>query len=223
MARLLRGVATFAHMRAIPLHFLLALVPAMMTAQDPPGERGLVQFSGVVVTDSLEPVPFANIMIKNTYRGTMSDVYGFFSFVAREGDTVLFSAVGFQRSHYLVPMDLEENRYSMIHVMSRDTVWLKPFDVYPWPSREQFREAFLSLRLPEDDFQLAMRNMSPAEMVERLENMPVDGYQSYQYQMALDQTRLYYSGGTPTVNLFNPIAWAQFLQAWQNGAFRKKE
>jgi hypothetical protein len=41
--------------------------------------------------------------------------------------------------------------------------------------------------------------------------------------MAQDRTKLYYSGGTPTINLFNPIAWAQFLQAWRNGDFKKKK
>jgi hypothetical protein len=207
-------------------HLLLSLLLGLLAFQHTkaqPGKPDLVQFSGVVVTDSLLPVPFTNIMVKNTYRGTMSDVFGYFSFVAQEGDTILFSAVGFQRSQYVVPDSLSENKYSMIHVMSRDTIYLDEMTVYPWPSREQFREAFLNLRLPEDDFQLAMRNMSPAEMVQRMESMPPDAYQSFQYQMALDQTRLYYSGGTPPINLFNPIAWAQFVQAWQKGDFKRKD
>lgn len=182
-------------------------------------QPNLVQFSGVVVTDSLLPVPFTNILVKNTYRGTMSDVYGYFSFVAQEGDTILFSAVGFQRSQYVIPDSLTESKYSMIHVLNRDTVQLRELAVYPWPSKEQFRDAFLNLRLPDDDHQLAMKNMSPAEMLQRMENLPPDAYESFQYQMALDQTRLYYSGGTPSINLFNPIAWAQFIQAWQNGEF----
>jgi hypothetical protein len=111
----------------------------------------------------------------------------------------------------------------MIHVMSRDTVQLREIAVYPWPSKEQFRDAFLNLRLPDDDYQLALKNLSPAEMVQRMENLPPDAYQSFRYQMQLDQTRLYYAGGTPNINLFNPIAWAQFLQAWQNGDFKRKD
>lgn len=202
--------------------FTLAIALASFAyAQDTIQRPNLVQFSGVVVTDSLLPVPFTNILVKNTYRGTMSDVYGYFSFVAQEGDTILFSAVGFQRSQYVVPDSLEEKKYSMIHVMGRDTVQLRELAVYPWPSKEQFRDAFLNLKLPDDDYQLAMRNMSPAEMVQRMENLPPDAYESFQYQMALDQTKLYYSGGTPSINLFNPIAWAQFLQAWQNGDFSR--
>ncbi|MBK7382637.1 MAG: carboxypeptidase-like regulatory domain-containing protein [Flavobacteriales bacterium] len=199
------------------------LLVALTSALAQPVQPALVQFSGVVVTDSLAPVPFTNILVRNTYRGTMSDVYGYFSFVAQEGDTLIFSAVGFMRAQYVIPTGLPENKYSMIHVMGRDTVQLRELSVYPWPSREQFREAFLALRLPADDYQLTMKNLSPAEMVQRMESLPPDAYQSFQYQMALDRTRLYYSGGTPSINLFNPIAWAQFLQAWQNGAFKKKD
>jgi len=201
------------------LSVLLVVHVRMMAQPDP---RPLVQFSGVIVTDSLMPVPFTNILVKNTFRGTMSDVYGYFSFVAQEGDTILFSAVGFQRAQYVVPDSLIENRYSMIHVMSRDTIWLKTVNVYPWPSPDQFREAFLALRLPEDDFQRTLRNLSPAEMVQRMENLPPDAYQSFQYQMSLDRTRLYWAGGTPPINIFNPIAWAQFIQAVQSGAYKKK-
>jgi hypothetical protein len=210
-------------MRTALLSLCLLLTTTGVLAQATKELPGLVQFSGVVVTDSLMPVPFTNILVKNTYRGTMSDVYGYFSFVAQEGDTILFSAIGFQRDQYVVPDSLREQKYSMIHVMNRDTIQLRELAVYPWPSREQFREAFLNLRLPDDDFQLAMRNLSPAEMMQRMENLPPDAYQSFQYAMAMDQTKLYNSGGTPMINLFNPIAWAQFVQAWQNGAFKKKD
>ncbi len=209
-------------MRSAILMLLLALVGPSF-AQPGDESKNLVQFSGVVVTDSLMPVPFTHILVKHTYRGTMSDVYGYFSFVAQEGDTILFSAVGFQRSQYVIPDSLSDNKYSMIHVLNRDTITLKEFTVYPWPSREQFRDAFLALRLPADDHQLALKNLSPAEMVQRMENLPPDAYQSFQYQMAMDHTKLYYSGGTPVINLFNPIAWAQFVQAWQSGAFKAKD
>ena len=203
---------------------LLLVIATLATAQDnASGKRDLVQFSGVVVTgDSLQPVPFTNILIKNSYRGTMSDIYGYFSFVAQMGDTILFSAIGFQRSSFAIPDSLTENKVSMIHVMHSDTTLLPEHLVHPWPSKPDFDRAFLALRLADDDYQIAMRNLSSAEMMQRMENLPPDSYQSFQYQMALDQTKLYYSGGSPPINIFNPIAWAQFVQAWQNGDFKKK-
>src|SRR5690606_12795847 len=108
-------------MRSLLLSVLMAVVAAPhLRAQD--GKPALVQFSGVVVTDSLAPVPFTNILVANSYRGTMSDVYGYFSFVAQEGDTILFRAVGFKPSRYVIPDSLNDSRYSMIHVLKPDTV-----------------------------------------------------------------------------------------------------
>ncbi|MCK6650110.1 MAG: carboxypeptidase-like regulatory domain-containing protein, partial [Bacteroidia bacterium] len=41
--------------------------------------RKLVQFTGIVVEgDSLKPVPYTSIIIKNTNRGTISDYFGYF-------------------------------------------------------------------------------------------------------------------------------------------------
>lgn len=205
---------------------VMIAVPLFLVAQSDADEkdRKLVQFSGVVVTgDSLAPVPFANVIIKNSYRGTMSDVYGYFSFVAQLGDTIIFSALGFERGSYAIPMTLTDSKYSMIHVMYEDTILLRTLDVYPWPSKDQFKEAFLELRLPDDEQIRAMNNLSDAEMLQQMENLTTDAYSSYKFQLALDQTRLYEQGGTPQINLFNPIAWAQFVRAWQNGDFKNKK
>ena len=80
--------------------------------------QGLVQFSGVVVSsDSLQPVAFANIYDKSTRRGTVSDYYGYFSFVASLGDTIMFSFVGYKPSYYIIPDSLESGMYSIIHMM----------------------------------------------------------------------------------------------------------
>ena len=41
-----------------------------------------IQISGVVLDDSLQPLPFVSIMLKGTRSGTVSDFYGFFTIVA---------------------------------------------------------------------------------------------------------------------------------------------
>ena len=77
-----------------------------------------VQFSGVVVTaDSLQPVPFVNIIIEGTYRGSMSDLGGFFSIIARKNETISFSSVGFKTVVYHVPDTLTKDRYTLIQIM----------------------------------------------------------------------------------------------------------
>jgi len=202
----------------------LACLGGLSVHAQKPQQRPLVQFSGVVVTgDSLLPVPFAQIATVGTYRGTVSDVFGYFSFVAQVGDTLGFAAVGFKRDWFVVPDTIRESKYSMIHVMHPDTVQLDPVVVTPWPSKEQFAQAFLNLRLSEDDYQVALRHLNSAEAIQRMENFPNDPGLSQQMSTAMANTRLYQQGGMPTISLLNPIAWAQFMQAWRSGKFKNKK
>jgi hypothetical protein len=187
-------------------------------------DRDLVQFSGVVVSaDSLQPIPFASIIVKNTYRGTISDYFGFFSFVAKIRDTIEFSSVGYRKAVFIIPDTLTENRYSLIQALVRDTILLKEVIIYPWPTREQFKQAFLNLEIPETDLQRARKNLEKQRLIEIAENLPPDGSLTYKYHMQQQYARLYTVGQLPMNNLLNPIAWAQFIKAWQNGEFSRKK
>lgn len=184
----------------------------------------LIQFSGVLLTrDSLEAVPFATVMIKGSNRGTISDYYGYFSFVAERGDTIQFSYVGFKDAFFWIPDSLDRKNYSLIQMMDVDTVILQEAVIYPWPTKEQFRQAFLDLRLPEDDKQIAMRNLERAELKERMENMEASGSESFKIANQMRANQLYYAGQLPPNNLLNPIAWAKFIKAWKNGDFKRKK
>ena len=188
------------------------------------GERELIQFSGVVITgDSLTPVPFVNIVIKNSFRGTISDYFGYFSFVAQENDTIVFSAVGFKKGQFLIPDSLSADRYSLIQLLVQDTFLLKETVIYPWPTKEQFKQAFMSMNIPDDDLEKAKNNLAMAELKERFEATGMDGSMNFKNYMQQESAKLYYAGQYPSFNLLNPIAWAQFIKAWKNGEFKKKK
>ena len=186
--------------------------------------KNLVQFSGAVVTgDSLNPVAFTHIIDHNINFGTISDYYGYFSFVARKGDTISFSAIGFKKAKFVIPDTIQNNRYTMFQVMATDTIYLNETVIYPWPTKEQFKEAFLSLKIPDDDLEIARKNLERYELYVRAQAMPMDG--SMNYRNYIDQTvsKLYYAGQTQPISLLNPFAWAQFIKAWQDGKFKRKE
>jgi hypothetical protein len=186
--------------------------------------QGLVQFSGAVVTgDSLRPIPFTHIIDRNTGFGTISDYYGYFSFVARKGDTIDFSAVGFKRGLFVIPDTINSNRYTMFQVMTTDTVYLTETVIYPWPTKEQFKEAFLSLEIPDDDMEIARKNLARYELYVRAQAMPMDGSMNYRNYIDQQVSKLYYAGQTQPISLLNPFAWAQFIQAWKDGKFKRKE
>ncbi|MCK9401383.1 MAG: carboxypeptidase-like regulatory domain-containing protein [Bacteroidales bacterium] len=186
--------------------------------------KKLVQFTGAVVTgDSLHPVAFTHIIDHNTNFGTISDYYGYFSFVARKGDSITFSAIGFKKGSFIIPDTIHNNRYTMFQVMATDTIYLNETVIYPWPTKEQFKEAFLSLDIPDDDLEIARKNLERYELAVRAEAMPMDG--SMNYRNYIDQTvsKLYYAGQTQPISLLNPFAWAQFVKAWQDGKFKRKD
>jgi hypothetical protein len=201
---------------------VILFAPGLLNAQE--REDELVQFSGIVVTaDSLNPVPYTNIVIKNTRRGTVADYYGYFSFVAFKTDTILFSAVGFKKGIYTIPDTLTGNRYSMIQVMSSDTVMLTQTVIYPWPSREKFKEAFLKLNVPDDDFERARKNLDMTQLRDIAANYPMDGSMNFRNSMQLYQDKLYYNGQTQPITILNPFAWAEFIKAWKEGKFKRKD
>ena len=63
----------------------------------------VVQVSGLVVTgDSLSPLPYCTIFRARDRRGTMTDLRGFFSLPALEGDTLSFS-LGYIEQQVVIP------------------------------------------------------------------------------------------------------------------------
>ncbi|MBU0490090.1 MAG: carboxypeptidase-like regulatory domain-containing protein [Bacteroidetes bacterium] len=202
------------------LVFVLASLSSKAQDEDP----GLVQLSGVVVTgDSLQPVPFTSILIDGTRRGTISDYFGFFSIVARKGDVIVFSSMGFKKSRVLIPDSLEGTRYSLIQMLIQDTLTLPEAVIYPWPTYEQFKQAFVTLKIPDDDLERAKHNLAMESMKDIYENMPMDGSMNYRNYIQEQTYKLYYAGQFPPNQLLNPFAWAKFIQAWKKGEFRRKD
>jgi len=214
----------YKHLLLFILFFTIADSYKLSAQNQTIDKQKLIQFSGVVLTaDSLQPIPFGSVIIRNANRGTLTDFYGFFSFVAMKGDTIDFQNIGYKTASYIIPNTLDDNHYSIIQVMIRDTINLRETVVYPWHSKEEFKRAFVQLNIPDNDMKRAQRNFELASVKEIQEQVAWDG--SVNYKMALQQrtTQLYNAGQYPSISLLNPLAWASFIQAWKDGAFKKKD
>ncbi len=191
-------------------------------------ERKVVQFAGVVLSaDTKEPVPYAQVMIKSENRGVLADVHGFFSIVVHESDLIIFRAVGYKKGQYAIPIDGEKENIAIVQLLVRDTIMLPIAQIYPWPSKESFKNAFLNLKVKDDDYTIAMKNLAKEEIKDIIRNdkaagtdfdrFKMDGSMNYRYFIDQQVSKLYYNGQLPPNNLLNPIAWSQFLKALQNG------
>lgn len=212
-------------MKKSVLLFFIAFsgVASITLAQEETNKAKVIQFSGVILdSDSLQPIPFTTIMVLQRHTGTSADANGIFSFAAQEGDSIHFSSVGFKDAYFVIPDTMTTGKYSLIQLMSSDTLLLKTHMVYPWPSKEQFKQEFLNTRIPTDDLDRANANLAQAEMRERMQNMPGSGSENFKYENYNRAQQTYYNGQYPSWSVLNPIAWAQFIKAWNNGDFKKK-
>ncbi|PCJ25020.1 MAG: hypothetical protein COA97_08565 [Flavobacteriales bacterium] len=187
-------------------------------------EKKVIQITGAIVeADSLQSMPFVHVTIKNSRGGTISDYYGFFSLVAQTGDTIVFSSVGFHRNQFILPDSSKNNSYSMIHVMLKDTILLNEFTVFPWPTREQFKYAFMHEDIPDNGNDRARKNLSREALMAAAGSVPMEGSTTYKYELQNRYTKLYQGEGFAPNRLLDPIAWSKFIKAWKNGDFKKQD
>ncbi|MEI6434734.1 MAG: carboxypeptidase-like regulatory domain-containing protein [Bacteroidota bacterium] len=192
--------------------------------ENPADNQNLVQFSGITITaDSLNPVPYVKIVDVKNRRGTTSDVNGYFSFVAHKTDTIGFSALGFKPASFVIPDTITKQRYSLIQLMSADTLTLAVAYIFPWPTLEDFKRAFVETKIPDDDLEIARKNLLAADIRMLAEEYPMDASMNYRNYIDNQTSKLYYVGQQQPFNIFNPFAWAKFIKAWKDGKFKSKE
>jgi len=141
----------------------------------------------------------------------------------RQGDTVRFTAIGFEPATLIVPDTLTDQRYSIVQMMSQDTVNLATAVIFPWPSREHFKLEFLAMDVSNDLALSAQANLAETRLIQAREQILPDGKESVDYFFREQARRSYSVGQLPPLNIYNPLAWADFFKAWKKGDFKKKE
>jgi hypothetical protein len=192
-------------------------------------KANLIQFSGMLLTDSdgrLMPVPYASVYLPGKSRGTYADYRGFFTLVVERGDKVRFNCLGFQQVTITIPDTLTQDRYSIVQLMTTDTINLPETVIFPWPSREHFKIEFLKMDVTPELQRRATENLANDYLAEARKNddkVAYSGRESANFYLRQQTNQYYYIGQTPPMNIFSPLAWGQFFKAWQNGDFKKKD
>ena len=183
----------------------------------------VVQLFGVVMTaDSLVGIPAVSIVVKGQNRGTITNAQGVFSIVVLKGDLVEFTHVTYKSKTVTIPRNLEGNQYSLVQLMVIDTVYLPATIIKPRPTPEQFARDFVNAKVPDDDIEIARKNTSAANRRAWMRTIPGDGGEATRIQFNKIANKAVYQGALPPQNLFNPAAWASFIEAWKRGDFKSK-
>ena len=199
------------------------LAPIAVKAQFESFKDSVVQLYGVVMTaDSLRGLPGVTVKLRNQNRGTFTNEQGVFSIVVLKGDIIDFTYVGFKPKEVVIPSNIEGNSFSIIQLMVVDTVYLPATIIKARPRREQFEREFVTADVPADKIEVARQNTRTAQSRILQQSLPRDGSENSRYVQNQHAQSQYYYGQFRPQNIFNPVAWNEFIQAWKRGDFKKK-
>ncbi len=175
-------------------------------------KRRIIQLSGVTIgKDSTEgPIPGVHVYVPKAGRGTSSNPTGFFSLPVLVGDSVVISAVGYQRQSFIVP-DSPSDFLTYVVEMVHDNTLLEQVTILPFPTEEVFKQAVLALNVPMDDG-IDRRNLNAELMALMMRTTPMDGNLNYRYYMDQYNTSLADKSVVRTNPFLNPFNWARFFR-----------
>ncbi len=132
--------------------FMLAILVKVYPQED------LSTVEGTIYNMKNKPLPFANIKVKRSFRGTVSSYNGKYSLKVKPFDVVVVSSMGYKALAFYIPGDIPELFRKDVH-LSKDTILLEETIVTPWPvTYDKLKREFVSLKPVEKDSTLQKKD-----------------------------------------------------------------
>ena len=199
---------------------LLFFVSAGAFAQQQ--DKPLVQFTGIVYNaDSAKSiVPYVTITNISSHKQVyLSNYQGYFSFVAHEQDTLVFSSVGFAQVKVVIPSNISSRSFTTQVRLKPQIINLPTFHVFPWATTDEFRKDFVAMKIADDDLEIARKNIEhmTGRSATSYTSLPRDG-QEIQSAWAQNEHIDIMNQHSLTPNpLLNPIAWGTLIKQISEG------
>ena len=196
------------------LTIILLLFVTSIFAQNVQKSNKLVQFSGIITdTDSNSVVPYVTITnVSNKGQKYAANYQGYFSIIVNPGDSLIFSAVGFNTKALVLPSEINQSSYTEMIKMKPETVYLKAVRIYPWATIEEFNKDFLSMKVADDDMAIAKRNLSQKSIQGMILSLPRNSAEITNSNYRYNFDRIMNVNMRQTNPLLNPFAWGKLMQ-----------
>jgi hypothetical protein len=181
----------------------------------PQASQKVIQFTGVVMEmDSFNVIPGVHVYLPKGGRGTTTNPYGFFSLAVVEGDSIVFSAVGFKRTHYIIPKHDATSSLKVIVTLENDVTFLEEVEVFPFPTEEMFKRAVVTMQLPYNRENANLQAWINATYMKDGGNFMAASPAMNQRYFQDQQVQMFQNKfGPQTTNLLNPWAWNSFIRS----------
>ena len=187
------------------------------------GQNKIIQLSGVVIgEDSISGVGGVHIYVPAAGRGTTSNPYGYFAMPVLASDSIIVSAVGYQKQKLIMPGDKGES-VTLIIELKPDTTILPELEIFPYPTEDLFKKAVLAIELPNrKDLENLDKSLNKDMLRKMYANQPMSANMNYKYFMDQQMLSTSQKYQLPSNPLLNPFAWVKFIKAIKRGDFKKK-
>lgn len=182
-------------------------------------EKPLVQFSGVVYnSDSTSViVPYVTITNKtNNDQVTIANYKGYFSFVVHESDTLRFTCVGYNPQIFVIPARANKSYITKI-ALKPQAINLPTVHVFPWATTDEFRKDFLTMKVADDDLEIARKNLSKGSIAEMSKTLPRDAHEIQSAYAQGEHFNILNQHSLMPNPLLNPIAWGTLIKQISEG------
>lgn len=117
-------------------------------------------------SETEEALPYVNVYVKKTRKGTITDTTGFFVLFARTGDTLVFSSIAHHKLHFEVNDSIGDIKDPGIVFLKPRIYELMSVDIIALKRYQQFKYDFERLELPDDAYVYAYQNFPelPSEL-----------------------------------------------------------
>ncbi len=124
--------------------------------------------SGTVVNGETNELLSGAHLINSNHLGTKTDETGTFQMTVLPFDTIHISFVGYKPLTYIAPIQ-KSGKYLIKFKLYTDSITLQEVEIFPWPSYEEFKKAFVELKEHEPEIKMEGvkmyqdRNINPME------------------------------------------------------------
>jgi len=207
------------------LTLLLLLFISSAFAQQTTESKKLIQFTGIITdVDSNTVVPYVTVTnLTNKGQRYAANYKGYFSFIAHPGDTILYTAVGYRDLLLPIPTQIDDSKYTAMVKLKSEIVNLPTVRVYPWATVEEFTRDFMAMKIADDDFSIAIRNVSQESISGLIQTLPRDAGEISGINFRLNHDRALNKNMVQTNPLLNPFAWGKLMQSIFKGDKSRSE
>jgi hypothetical protein len=190
------------------------------------GQDKTVLFNARVVSaTNSEYLPLAYVYIPAAGRGALSDNFGAVDLYVFPGDSVVVTYVGYKPQYYIIPRTTGQVHQAIIE-LNEDSRMLSEVKVFPHASEEEFKKAFLNLRLrDEKQREVLARNLEQSKLNVFALQAGLganSNFRNFSDMMISGQANKSFVS-SPLLSLTNPFAWMSFIKSIKNGDLKRKD